>query len=183
MKSTTLLVTGLLGALSLAACTQQPVVPATAQASASTTKNPGPPRPAGGHGREAFIGSYDVNGDGVVTRAEYDAVRLARFRAADTNNDGVLSEAEYVAEFEGRLKRQYSDQGREPDDAYRNSIRQAHVRFALLDRNRDGVLSMEEELLIADKTFKGQDTNNDGKVDANDPLPQRNAPSRNNDAD
>lgn len=47
-------------------------------------------RPAGGHGREAFMGSYDVNRDGVVTRAEYDSVRLQRFAAADTDHDGQV---------------------------------------------------------------------------------------------
>ena len=54
-------------------------------------------RPAGGHGLDAFLGSYDTNRDGVVTRAEFDAVRVQRFRSGDKNNDGVLSEDEYVA--------------------------------------------------------------------------------------
>ncbi|KAF1046038.1 MAG: hypothetical protein GAK35_01152 [Herbaspirillum frisingense] len=158
------------GLLALLAACAAPSAPPAAQA--------GPARPAGGHGREAFMGSYDVNRDGVVTRAEYDSVRRQRFEAADKNHDGVLTEEEYVAEFEGRLKQQYFDTGRQPDQAYENSIRQAHVRFALLDRNRDGVLSRDEEQAIMDKTFAEQDTNHDGQVDANDPLPQpRNAGS------
>lgn len=135
-----------------------------------------PARPAGGHGIEAFLGSYDSNRDGQVTRAEFDAVRLQRFKAADTNGDGVLTEAEYVAEFEGRLKRQYFDEGRQPDQAYENSLKQAHVRFSIVNRARDGRFTPAEDAAIADRTFKGLDTNNDGTVSRNDPP--RPAPAR-----
>jgi hypothetical protein len=132
-----------------------------------------PARPAGGHGQSAFIGGFDGNRDGVVTRAEYDAIRKQRFEAGDKNRDGFLSEDEYVAEFELRLKQQYMDQNREPDQAYENSIRQAHVRFAIVDRDRDGKYSREEDLAVADRTFKGADTNGDGRVTAEDPPPVR----------
>lgn len=128
-----------------------------------------PARPAGGHGLDAFLGGYDTNRDGVVTRAEFDAVRVQRFRAGDKNGDGVLSEDEYVAEFEGRLKRQYFDEGRQPDKAYENSIKQAHVRFGIVNRARDGKFTAAEDAAIADKTFKGLDTNNDGSVSKADP--------------
>lgn len=133
----------------------------------------GPAQPAGGHGRAAFMGSYDANRDGVVTRAEYDSMRLARFKAADANGDGKLSEAEYVAEFESRLKQQYVQQKRQPDESYERAMKQAHVRFGLLDRDHDGYISMAEEKMIADKSFAGQDINKDGVVDARDPLPTR----------
>lgn len=170
MKAIPSLISALAGAALLSACATQPEAPKGAQAAAK----PGvPARPAGGHGREAFIGSYDLNGDGVVTREEYETVRRQRFKNADKNGDGVLSEEEYVAEFEGRLKEQYFKDGRQPDEAYANSIRQAHVRFALLDRNRDGVLSKDEEEAIMEKTWAEADTNKDGKVDANDPPPPR----------
>ena len=132
-----------------------------------------PARPAGGHGQTAFMGSYDANRDGVVTRAEYDAIRLARYRSADTNGDGVVSEAEYVAEYEGRLKRQYFDQGKQPDKAYEGNIKQAHVRFAIVNRARDGKFTLAEDQAIADKTFKGMDTNGDGKISPEDPPRQQ----------
>lgn len=150
---------------------------ACAAAPATGPAGPGQPaRPAGGHGLEAFLGSYDTNRDGRVTRAEFDAVRLQRFRAADTNGDGVLNEAEYVAEFEGRLKRQYADEGRQPDAAYESSIKQAHVRFSIVNRARDGRFTPAEDAAIADRTFKGLDTNNDGTVSREDPP--RPAPAR-----
>lgn len=141
---------------------------AACAAAPSTTEGSGPARPAGGHGHAAFISGYDANNDGRVPRAEYDAVRQQRYTAADTNRDGWLSETEYVAEFQGRLQQQYADQKRLPDDAYARSLRQAHVRFGLLDTNKDGRLTLDEEQAIADRTFRSADTNGDGVVDAAD---------------
>lgn len=142
-------------------------------ACASPAPTQGPARPAGGHGLDAFLGSYDADRDGKVTRAEFDAIRMQRFRAADTNGDGVLSEAEYVAEYEGRLKRQYFEEGRQPDERYQGNIKQAHVRFALVNRARDGKFTVAEDRAIADKTFKNLDTNKDGVVSRDDPQPER----------
>ncbi|WP_225783089.1 hypothetical protein [Xenophilus sp. Marseille-Q4582] len=152
--------TPLLAGLALAALLSACAAPQPAQ---------GPTRPAGGHGLDAFLGSYDADRDGQVTRAEFDAIRLQRFKSADTNGDGVLSEAEYVAEYEGRLKRQYFDQGRQPDKAYENNIKQAHVRYAIVNRARDGKFTWAEDQAIADKTFKALDTNGDGVVSKADP--------------
>lgn len=126
----------------------------------------GPAAPAGGHGLAAFMGSYDTDRDGVVTREEYDTVRKQRFMAADVNRDGWLSEAEYVAEYEGRLKQQYA--GRAPDERYAGSIKQAHVRFNILDTDRDGQLTVNQDSAIANKTFQQNDKNGDGKVDQAD---------------
>ena len=150
----------------LAACASSPAPSATTTAAAPTGQ---PARPAGGHGVEAFLGSFDADRDGRVTRAEYDAIRAQRFRAADTNGDGVLSEAEYVAEYESRLKRQYFDDGRQPDATYASQIKQAHVRFGIVNRARDGRYTPEEDRAIAARTFKGLDTNGDGVVSAADP--------------
>lgn len=139
-----------------------------APAAAAKTEAKGPATPVGGHGHNAFMGGYDANRDGVVTRDEYDTLRKERFVAADTNKDGWLSEDEYVAEFEGRLKAQYAAAGKKPDQQYEGSIKQAHVRFHIVDTNKDGKLSIEEEIDIANKTFKNADRNGDGVVNAAD---------------
>src|SRR5256885_16883761 len=93
----------------------------TACASPTAPSASGPAQPAGGHGQPAFMGSYDANRDGVVTRQEYDTVRKQRFLAGDTNGDGWLSEKEYVDEFEARLKQQYAEIGRAPCRGKRRS--------------------------------------------------------------
>jgi hypothetical protein len=165
---TTSLLAALAAAALLSACAGGPngkAAPATAQGQ--------PARPAGGHGLDAFLGSYDANRDGQVTRAEFDAIRLQRFQAADTNGDGVLNEAEYVAEYEGRLKRQYFEQGRQPDDAYANNIKQAHTRFGIVNRARNGKFTRAEDQAIADKSFTGLDSNGDGVVSKADPQRPR----------
>ncbi|WP_426078809.1 EF-hand domain-containing protein [Janthinobacterium sp. PSPC3-1] len=150
----------------MAACTSASPPAAQQPATQQPTAAAGPAAPAGGHGLSAFIGGFDANRDGVVTRQEYDAVRTQRFTAADTNHDGVLSEDEYVAEFEGRLQQQYA--GKAQDERYAGSIKQAHVRFKILDTDHDGKLTLAEENAIAGKTFQRTDTNGDGKIDQAD---------------
>lgn len=145
----------------------------TVSKTASSNAASKPPRPAGGHGLNAIIGSYDVNNDGIVTREEFDSVRLERFRRGDTNGDGWLSEAEYIAEYESRLKQQYFDDGKEPDEFYERAIKQAGVRFAIVDRDRDGKYTLAEDKAIGDKTFSAADTNGDGVISKEDPPRQR----------
>lgn len=50
---------------------------------------PGPMQGGKGHGMRA-----DANGDGVITRAEFDAEGAARFAAMDKNKDGKIEKAE-----------------------------------------------------------------------------------------
>ena len=56
---------------------------------ASAEGGPGPMRAGMGHGMKA-----DANGDGVITRAEFDAQNAARFAAMDTNKDGKIDQSE-----------------------------------------------------------------------------------------
>ena len=60
------------------------------------------PRWGGGPSRPATPGSphhmqADANGDGSVTRAEYDAETTRMFQHADANGDGVITHAELQA--------------------------------------------------------------------------------------
>ena len=46
--------------------------------------------PAAAAGNPGFIRAVDANGDGTVTRAEYDASTATRFAGIDTNHDRVI---------------------------------------------------------------------------------------------
>ena len=52
----------------------------------------GTPAFAAPHEGGAFVHDYDSDHDGQVTRAEFDAVRVARFKATDANGDGWVSD-------------------------------------------------------------------------------------------
>ncbi len=132
----------------------------------------GPVRPAGGHSRTAFIEGYDANRDGRVHRAEYDAIRDARFKAADADGNGVLTEEEYVAEYAGRLRSQYADASRPSDEMFERQLKQAVVRFSVIDRDRDGQLTPVENQAVALRTFEEHDTDHDGVVSPEDPEPK-----------
>ncbi len=116
------------------------------------------------HSVEGFLEIYDEDADGVVTRAEFDAHRQRSFAATDANGDGSLSESEYLAEFESRLDRQ-ANRVREAQ------IKQAHVRFGVLDSDKSGTISPAEYLATGMRSFTLWDTDGDGAVSAADPLP------------
>jgi len=68
----------------------------------------------------------DTNGDGQVSRAEFDTASEARFAAADTNHDGFISMDERDSSRMAHQNDQYSE------------------HFDRLDSNSDGVLTKEE---------------------------------------
>lgn len=125
------------------------------------------PAVAAPHQGSAFIHDYDANHDGQVTRAEYDAVRAARFRATDANGDGWVSEDEYVGEYSGRLEQQLaaSDLTEEKKTEERQrQIRQAHVRFGVLDKDKDAKMVQAEYDASGARAFAEQDNDKDGTV-------------------
>lgn len=116
------------------------------------------------HSPQGFLELYDEDADGVVTRAEFDKQRQQAFVATDTNGDGVLSADEYLLEFENRLDRQ-AERVRE------QQIKQAHVRFDVIDADKNGSMEWNEFLALGMRGFERWDVNGDGVVSAADPLP------------
>ncbi|MDG2523083.1 hypothetical protein P7B02_16235 [Caulobacter segnis] len=119
------------------------------------------------HERNAFIHDYDANHDGEVTQAEFDAGRTARFKATDTNGDGWVSEAEYLAEYEVRLdaKLAKSDAPAEDKLAIRQrEVRQTHVRFGALDKDKDAKMTKAEYDASGARAFAQQDKDKNGKI-------------------
>ncbi len=120
------------------------------------------------HTAAGFLELYDENGDGKVERAEYERVRDAQFARTDSNGDGQLALDEYLAEFETRVDRRIDalDQGGD---------RQVHVRFGVLDADKNGHMTFAEYQVSGKRLFETADRNKDGVVDAVDarlPAPE-----------
>lgn len=118
-------------------------------------------RAAGGHEKINFLDFYDINGDVSVPRTEFDAQRAKDFDKINTTHDGAVTEGQYVAEFTVRLDRQLAAERA-------MQIKQAGVRFGVLDTNKDGHISREEFNASGKKMFDALDTNKDGVVDEKD---------------
>lgn len=92
--------------------------------------------------------SADTNGDGKVTRAEYDTHQIGEiFARFDTNKDSVITEKEYLAKG-GTAE-----------------------RFRAIDTSGSGKVSLQEAMASAggvrktlDAPFKEADANKDGSV-------------------
>ena len=121
------------------------------------------------HGHSAFIADYDLDKDGKVTGEEFKTVRAQRYGATDANKDGGVDETEYVEEYRVRLEAQLaaSDETAERKEEQRvRQIRQAHVRFGVLDRDKDGKISAAEYDASGQRAFAEQDGDGDGVITA-----------------
>ena len=119
------------------------------------------------HGHSAFITDYDLDKDGKVTPEEFKTVRGQRFAATDADKDGQLSEAEYVGEYQDRLEAQLaasSDSAERKEEERVRQIRQAHVRFGVLDRDKSGGISPAEFDVSGQRAFAEQDGDGDGVI-------------------
>lgn len=125
------------------------------------------PAIAAPHEGSAFIHDYDADQDGKVTRAEFDAGRVSRFRGTDTNGDGWLSEAEYVGEYRARLGKQLAASDRDEEkktEERQRQMRQAKVRFGVLDKDKDGKMVQAEYDASGARAFAEQDADRDGTI-------------------
>ncbi len=112
-----------------------------------------------GNGRHAgglvyAFDRVDVDSDGVVTRAEFDAHVAARQAGLDGNNDGAVTfeEARALREAQREVR--------------------ARERFARLDRDGNGIVTTDEVSANQLRLFTFLDRNEDGAVDREE-LPGR----------
>lgn len=122
------------------------------------------------HSSTTFVTEQDLNGDGKVLLEEFKLGRQVEFVRIDFNADGVLNEAEYLGEFEGRLMQRISkmaDAEKRKEELQRQ-MRQAKVRFGVLDTDKNGSISLEEFQAAGLRMFKLHDRNQDNAVDEAD---------------
>lgn len=144
------------------ASAQQAATPPQSAAPKSATPTTVPAeRAAGGHEKINFLDFYDVNGDAVVTEAEFSGQRTSDYKRIDADGNGSVNDVEYVGEFTVRLDRQLAAQ-RE------GQVKQGHSRFKVLDKNKDGQITADEFEATGKNLFAAFDSNKDGVVDEKD---------------
>jgi hypothetical protein len=137
-----------------------------AAASGAALAAPAAPQPApepvgAGHGKPIFIATYDSDGDGAVTRVEFDSGRSEGFAQRDADGNGLIDAKEYAAEFEARL----TTTSKTERDA---QMQQTHERFVVLDDDKDGAMSPAEFADSGAYMFETLDTDSNGTVDSAD---------------
>ncbi len=101
------------------------------------------------------LGAMDANGDGVISRAEFDAFNSGRFDKMDSNKDGLLT----MDELNAGHKMVTGNTG--------NSVTShLDMRFNAADKNHDGGLDREEaaNMPMLSMWFDEVDANKNGKV-------------------
>lgn len=142
------------------------------QTPAADTTRPSVLRMPSSHSLEGFIDINDLDGDKQVTAAEFKQIRRGIFDGTDTNKDGWINPEEYTLEFTNRLDR-LAKQVRI------GQMKQAEVRYGVLNTNKDAGISLDEFAVSGARIFSGWDLNNDDQVSATDPLPQVKSYSQN----
>jgi hypothetical protein len=131
------------------------------------------PALAASHARDTFIKEQDINGDGSVSKDEFKAGRDKQFAGIDANHDGALSHDEYVGEFTARQAKRLAastDTAEKKEEERVRQLRQADVRFGVLDTDKSGGITPAEFDYSGWRMFVTHDTNKDGAVSAADPV-------------
>ena len=115
---------------------------------------------SGGENAGARHGIFqaDADSDGVLTRAEFDASRVAQFARLDTDNNGELTREE--------MRAQRGERGHRGPRGHRGG------GMERADADNDGNITREEFLARPTAMFARLDTNNDGVIQASE-RPQR----------
>ncbi len=108
---------------------------------------------------EDVFKEMDKNGDGVISKKEFDAYHSAQFKKFDLNHDGKITREEMDAVHDKMVDKcdTHADKGYKDFDA----------RFDETDINNDGALSKDEAEIgmpMLFKHFDEIDTNKDGKI-------------------
>lgn len=127
-----------------------------------------------GHG---MFERADTDGDGFVTKVEFDAGRDGMFTRIDANKDGILTQEEMQAAREAwraKMSKPANDnQTQSQAQTETDPAKKRHGGFMKrLDTNEDGQISAAEFAAGGEKMFAKLDVNADGKIAKNE-VPQR----------
>jgi Ca2+-binding EF-hand superfamily protein len=118
-----------------------------------------------------MFAQFDTDGDGNVTREEFDAFRTSRFTAADSNSDGKLDQAEMQAQAETMQAEMLA---RMAENLKADAPKRIAHMMIDLDTDSDGFLSPEEAAAMGhEKMFDRMDANGDGTVSAEEAAAAR----------
>ena len=120
---------------------------------------------AASHNIKVFITEHDLNHDGSVSKEEFSDERERLFIVTDANHDGGLSHDEYVGAYRERLMLTKPD-----EKTVERQMKQADVRYNVLDSNKDGHISRAEYAFSGWRMFVEHDYTKDGTVAANDDV-------------
>lgn len=98
--------------------------------------------------------SFDEDKDGALSAEEFILMRYAQDVVFDINKDDVWSENEYV--FRGQAKK----------DLKTDFIKRQKAYFKIRDKNKDGVVDLDELLKNIGQQHKRLDKNKDGVLSA-----------------
>lgn len=130
-------------------------------ASSNDEKKDGKRKFISAHSKGGFVRSYDTDGDGQVSQAEFLAEREKGYNLRDADGNGTLVEEEYVGEYVVRMDKRMAERRA-------GGIKQAHVRFNILDGNEDKVMTLAEFHDSGSRMFSRLDSNEDGIVNDQD---------------
>ena len=99
--------------------------------------------------------NFDIDGNGVVTEAEFTTTQQEMFAAIDTNGDGGITKDEMVSHAEARV----AASGKTPPAGMLE--KRVSKRFEKMDANGDGAVQMGEQQRVE---FADIDANGDGSL-------------------
>lgn len=117
------------------------------------------------HSFKGMLIKYDDNGDNVITPQEITLVRKNIWNLADDNNNGWISEQEYLYEFEDRMDAQIAKNRK-------SAIKQTYVRFDILDKDKNGEMTLEEYQASGHRSFNRFDTDKNAIVTLTEAMPE-----------
>ncbi len=125
---------------------------------------------AAGTPGSGFITNWDLDESGAVSLAEVSEKRVDVFYTFDENGDGVISGAEYVAFDEARAADEANEGGKGKGEGHGNGNGNGRVKpsvgmtLAFNDVDGNGEVTMEEFTAQSAAWFAILDRNGDGEV-------------------